>query len=233
MLTTSRWRSSRRTCKGTSSGSGSGCRRGVIFPPPVRAVEIPKKDGSSRSTRTLGVPTVADRIAQVVARSYLEPCVEPVFHEDSYGYRPGRSAHDALAVCRERCWQNSWVLEMDIRKFFPVALRSGCWIRGRSSRGLACLSCSSQLPGRHRLGRVDIACREDDANALDALEHSSKLATPCSSRHDDRATIPGCRSRIEPYTTHLCFAAQAGLMQGRGRQVGLTPQGWGMVLGGG
>ena len=63
---------------------------GSYFPPPVRAVEIPKKDGSSR---TLGVPTVADRIAQVVVRSYLEPEVEPVFHEDSYGYRPGRSAH--------------------------------------------------------------------------------------------------------------------------------------------
>ena len=88
---------------------------GSYFPPPVRAVEIPKKDGSSR---TLGVPTVADRIAQVVVRSYLEPEVEPVFHEDSYGYRPGRSAHDALGVCRERCWRNNWVLDLDIRKFF-------------------------------------------------------------------------------------------------------------------
>ena len=88
---------------------------GSYFPPPVRAVEIPKKDGSSR---VLGVPTVADRIAQVVVRSYLEPHVEPVFHGDSYGYRPGRSAHDALGVCRERCWRNDWVLDMDIRKFF-------------------------------------------------------------------------------------------------------------------
>jgi RNA-directed DNA polymerase len=88
---------------------------GSYFPPPVRAVEIPKRDGSSR---VLGVPTVADRIAQVVVRSYLEPSVEPVFHEDSYGYRPGRSAHDALRVCRERCWRNDWVLDMDIRSFF-------------------------------------------------------------------------------------------------------------------
>ena len=70
---------------------------GSYFPPPVRAVAIPKRDGSSRM---LGVPTVADRIAQTVVRSYLEPNVEPVFHEDSYGYRPGRSAHDALGVCR-------------------------------------------------------------------------------------------------------------------------------------
>ena len=64
------------------------------------------------------VPTVADRIAQVVARSYLEPCVEPVFHEDSYGYRPGRSAHDALGVCRERCWRQDWVLDLDLKSFF-------------------------------------------------------------------------------------------------------------------
>jgi len=88
---------------------------GSYFPPPVRAVEIPKRDGSSR---TLGVPTVADRIAQTVARLYLEPSVEPVFHEDSYGYRPGRSAHQAIGVCRERCWRNDWVLDLDIRKFF-------------------------------------------------------------------------------------------------------------------
>jgi RNA-directed DNA polymerase len=90
---------------------------GSYFPPPVRAVEIPKRDGSSR---VLGVPTVADRIAQTVVRSYLEPSVEPVFHEDSYGYRPGRSAHDALGVCRERCWRNDWVLDLDIRKFFDT-----------------------------------------------------------------------------------------------------------------
>jgi RNA-directed DNA polymerase len=90
---------------------------GSYFPPPVRAVAIPKRDGSSR---TLGVPTVADRIAQTVVRSYLEPSVEPVFHEDSYGYRPGRSAHDALGVCRERCWRADWVLDMDIRKFFDT-----------------------------------------------------------------------------------------------------------------
>ena len=88
---------------------------GSYFPPLVRAVEIPKRDGSSR---TLGVPTVADRIAQTVVRGYLEPDVEPVFHGDSYGYRPGRSAHQALRVCRERCWRNDWVLDMDIRKFF-------------------------------------------------------------------------------------------------------------------
>ena len=66
----------------------------------------------------LGVPTVSDRIAQTVVTLVLEPLLEPVFHTDSYGYRPGRSAHDALAVTRNRCWQRDWVLEYDIRGLF-------------------------------------------------------------------------------------------------------------------
>src|SRR5205085_10135293 len=74
---------------------------GSYFPPPVRAVEIPKKAGG---VRTLGVPTVADRVAQTVVRMYLEPEVEPLFHPDSYGYRPGRSALDAVRECRKRGW---------------------------------------------------------------------------------------------------------------------------------
>ena len=85
---------------------------GSYFPPPVKAVPIPKKSGG---TRILGVPTVGDRIAQTAAAMVLEPLLEPVFHTDSYGYRPGKSAHDALAVTRQRCWQFDWVLEYDIR----------------------------------------------------------------------------------------------------------------------
>jgi group II intron reverse transcriptase/maturase len=88
---------------------------GSYMPPPVRAVEIPKKKGGSRM---LGVPTVADRVAQTVAYLYLEPEVEPVFHPDSYGYRPGRSAHDALATCRQRCWRYDWALDLDLKSFF-------------------------------------------------------------------------------------------------------------------
>jgi RNA-directed DNA polymerase len=91
---------------------------GSYFPPPVKAVEIPKKDGTA--TRTLGVPTVADRIAQTVVRMVLEPKVEPIFHPDSYGYRPGRSAHDALARCRERCWRADRVVELDVASFFDT-----------------------------------------------------------------------------------------------------------------
>jgi group II intron reverse transcriptase/maturase len=99
---------------------------GSYMPPPVRAVEIPKKKGGSRM---LGVPTVADRVAQTVAYLYLEPEVEPVFHPDSYGYRPKRSAHDALRTCRQRCWRYDWALDLDLKSFFdslshPLVLKA-------------------------------------------------------------------------------------------------------------
>ena len=88
---------------------------GSYFPPPVKAVEIPKKSGG---VRILGVPTVADRIAQTVVKLHFEPKVEPIFAPDSYGYRPGKSAIDALRVTRERCWRYDWLIELDIRKLF-------------------------------------------------------------------------------------------------------------------
>src|ERR1700680_2096479 len=89
---------------------------GSYFPGPVRAVEIPKDHGLG--VRTLGVPNTADRIAQTAAAMLLEEKLEPIFHPGSYGYRPGRSTHDALAVTRERCWKQDWILDLDVRAFF-------------------------------------------------------------------------------------------------------------------
>jgi RNA-directed DNA polymerase len=89
---------------------------GSYMPPAVRAVQVPKPHGLG--VRVLGVPTVADRVAQTVVKRYLEPGVEPVFHPDSYGYRPGCSAHDALRVCRDRCWKYFWVIDLDFQSFF-------------------------------------------------------------------------------------------------------------------
>jgi RNA-directed DNA polymerase len=88
---------------------------GSYFPPPVKAVQIPKKSGG---VRILGVPTVSDRVAQMVIKMELEPILEPHFHHDSYGYRPNKSAHQAIEVTRTRCWEFDWVLEFDIKGLF-------------------------------------------------------------------------------------------------------------------
>ena len=109
---------------------------GSYFPPPVKAVPIPKKSGG---VRVLGIPTVSDRIAQTAVKMWLEPRLDPIFHRDSYGYRPGKSALEAIAVTRRRCWDQDWVVEFDIRGLFDnldhgllmTALRKHCqepWI---------------------------------------------------------------------------------------------------------
>jgi group II intron reverse transcriptase/maturase len=89
---------------------------GSCFPPPVKAVEIPKPHGGG--VRMLGVPTIADRVAQTVVAMNLEVRAEQRFHPDSFGYRPGKSAHEALAACRQRCFEYDWVIDLDVQKFF-------------------------------------------------------------------------------------------------------------------
>jgi RNA-directed DNA polymerase len=88
---------------------------GSYIPPAVKEVEIPKSDGKMRK---LGIPTIPDRIAQMVVKIYLEPLIEPHFHQDSYGYRPGKSGLDAVGMARTRCWKYDWVIDIDIKGFF-------------------------------------------------------------------------------------------------------------------
>lgn len=100
---------------------------GCYFPSPVLAMEIPKKTGG---TRRLGIPTIEDRIAQMVARMYVEPVVEPMFCDDSYGYRPNKSALDAIEMTRQRCWKYDYVIELDVKGLFdnirPHPTYEGC-----------------------------------------------------------------------------------------------------------
>ena len=91
---------------------------GTYFPPPVRAVLIPKRSGGER---ILGVPTVADRVAQMVVKRAIEPTLESIFLADSYGYRPNKSALDAVGVTRKRCWKYDWILEFDIKGLLDAA----------------------------------------------------------------------------------------------------------------
>jgi len=91
---------------------------GSYFPPAVKFVEIPKDNGGKRG---LGIPTVGDRVAQTVVKMVFEPCVEAVFHPDSYGYRPDKSAPDAVGVTRKRCWEFAWVVDLDIKAFLDAS----------------------------------------------------------------------------------------------------------------
>ena len=128
---------------------------GSYFPPPVRAVEIPKPHGPG--TRVLGVPTIADRVAQTATAMFLEPLVEPRFYPDSYGYRPKKSAHDAVGVCRQRCFKYDWVIDLDVQKFFDTRSLGPGGSCGRGGHRLplgalvrqAVAESAAAAPGRH------------------------------------------------------------------------------------
>ena len=131
---------------------------GSYFPPPVKAVPIPKKSGG---VRTLGIPTVADRVAQTAVKTWLEPRLDPTFCADSYGYRPGKSALEAIAVTRRRCWDHDWTVEFDIRGLFDnldhgllgAALRKHCGTLAESAdanHGRADPGAAQRYPARGR-----------------------------------------------------------------------------------
>ena len=94
---------------------------GSYFPPAVKEVEIPKKDGK---VRKLGIPTISDRVGQMLVKMFIEPRFEKVFSNNSYGYRPNKNAHQALASVRENCWKTDRVIDLDIKGFFDSILKT-------------------------------------------------------------------------------------------------------------
>jgi hypothetical protein len=178
---------------------------GSYFPGPVRGVEIPKDHGEG--VRLLGVPNTADRVAQTAAAMLLEEKLEPVFHRDSYGYRPGRSAHDALAVCRRRCWKQDWVLDLDIRAFFdsvPHSLLLKAVAHHTSERWvLLCISRWLVAPMQMPDGTV---VARDKGTSREPGRRRTRTGQACG---NPRPAMPSAGSRVTSLDESLNGLAQA------------------------
>jgi group II intron reverse transcriptase/maturase len=161
---------------------------GSYFPPPVKAVEIPKSHGDG--VRSLGVPTVADRIAQTVVARRLEEKIEPIFHQDSYGYRPRRSALDAVAACRQRCWKYAWVIDLDIQRFFD----SVPW-----DLTVKAVEAHTDLPWVVLyVQRWLEAPMQLPDGTLQQRDRGTPQGALCAAEHNDPCGVPLSRSRLVP-----------------------------------
>jgi RNA-directed DNA polymerase len=159
---------------------------GSYFPPPVLQVEIPKRDGG---VRELGIPTVGDRVAQAVVAMHLGPITERRFHPDSYGYRPGRSAHEAVEQARQRCWHCAWALDLDIRSFFDSLdhLAFDQWM----------LDCFADVPFERYADDIVVHCRSREEAEGMRRGIAERLQRCRLQLHPEKTRIVCCRPDVK------------------------------------